>query len=857
MTILFRSSPKSDDKILSVDSNFAEIMTVNSSEIGINFVFKIKLDSATKNPRNYRKVVVSLLPSTQFKQTTNFRSEVTDTKLNAASKWLQAPGSSTPSTGLNANFSRTYAPKSKISAASAARLNEPIQAIAGLNKRKTSYNVITSRTVYVDEKIKFALETPYEVVQFIVPETVKTSQDRLTEVRLNSNNILSEMNSNFMSLSNAFTRNTFDDETLFKKKIVDYFIQDTNKPRQDFLSALTFYKKKPSQVYLKSLEFPIEFNIQTVYKDSRFIAKFELFEKSSSIPEEVIEIPLDISKCFEAYNTLLFEPNVQTTNISSGFSNLKTTILSVSYDGFDKHKIRGYNVYSKSIDSSGEVTDYILNKVISVDETTYFSTVSFINSSESSLVNVRVIPYTDLGESNVFTDVLLGNPYPSIANGRLSLSTSQLDNERIGVRIDNISNQNESIKLYRRDCTVSQNGEFKPIKLIQGVKSSVVDWNDTSLITQHFYEYYAETFDVNGNTLQTSNIVTCQFMKLSETDYKISVSDLMNSSDDLSVSFSISAIATRPKRVDLLKSSISIIKNSPFSQTTVQTDTSVSPDKQSINKQDYNEVLFFLVSRLDTLTQEKHTFPIIQLDPNAVSEPLASPNAIVQTQSTSTTPTQSNMKSATTVFFDNQNTRALSQIPAPQLDRNYVYEVMAFKRDPFSSVKEFISTGMNNGKSWFYSPYKWNNPKVINTGILYEDGEDGIPQITDTQLLIADPVKIVCSPNVTFSSMKDSELFMTPFAEKLTKNIVKISWPVLPNRKIDSYVVVKVVNGTKQFLGKTSKPYVYHQVDKEDLGTVYYEITPITRNFMIQSTYFSNAIFLEENYSTKQPRPVL
>jgi hypothetical protein len=68
--------------------------------------------------------------------------------------------------------------------------------------------------------------------------------------------------------------------------------------------------------------------------------------------------------------------------------------------------------------------------------------------------------------------------------------------------------------------------------------------------------------------------------------------------------------------------------------------------------------------------------------------------------------------------------------------------------------------------------------------------------------------------------------------------------------------VTKVVNGKKNLLGKTNKAYIYHKLGEEDLGTIYYEVTPITNDYQIKSTYFTNSILVKEELSSKVLRRV-
>jgi hypothetical protein len=56
---------------------------------------------------------------------------------------------------------------------------------------------------------------------------------------------------------------------------------------------------------------------------------------------------------------------------------------------------------------------------------------------------------------------------------------------------------------------------------------------------------------------------------------------------------------------------------------------------------------------------------------------------------------------------------------------------------------------------------------------------------------------------------------------------------------------MKVVNGTRSFVGRTYKNYIYHELDERDLGTVYYIIVPIMSEFDIGEAAFSNDVLVE------------
>ena len=88
-------------------------------------------------------------------------------------------------------------------------------------------------------------------------------------------------------------------------------------------------------------------------------------------------------------------------------------------------------------------------------------------------------------------------------------------------------------------------------------------------------------------------------------------------------------------------------------------------------------------------------------------------------------------------------------------------------------------------------------------------------------------------------------------ASRLDIDTVRVSWSysgITEYNKIslyDSFVVMKVVNGIRSFVGRTHKNFIYHEIDEKDLGSVYYIIVPIMNDFSVDDPGYSNEIFID------------
>jgi hypothetical protein len=101
-------------------------------------------------------------------------------------------------------------------------------------------------------------------------------------------------------------------------------------------------------------------------------------------------------------------------------------------------------------------------------------------------------------------------------------------------------------------------------------------------------------------------------------------------------------------------------------------------------------------------------------------------------------------------------------------------------------------------------------------------------------------------------------------ADRLDRNTVIVSWNFRGASEFnkinlyDSFVVMKVVNGIRSFVGRTSDKFIYHELDESDIGSVYYIVVPIMSEFDIDEAGYSSPIVIHpEGLTRKIKKPTM
>lgn len=798
--------------ILSVDPvRFAELEEENLDYFLMKFVFSIKLNVAAIDPTSYSKVDVSIIkPQEASNKSKNAENRVKfNPNFSSVANTLTKP--STSKLKINPDGQKRFQPAVSIPKEALDRISKNLSVIdAGKLSSKTSV-YMTKVSVIVADVIKDALEKKCIVYQLEIPEQVSLDQGlRLTQDRILNSNLINEINDTFKLPSNYInTLNT--NEELFGKKILDYFIHDTNQPPEAFLNGLNFYKINTDFTNLSVLELPVRIKIPSSFKNSALEVKFDLFESNNELPLESITLSLDAKRYFEAYYALSSIPNVDYVSSRGG----SAATLTFSYDAFDKDKVVSFNIYTKVL-KNGKFTAFKFLRNIDVSDLSLKQSVfSLKNFSSEELVIARIIPVTKFGESEKFSDVVMGNGKSGATGKRLSLRLLQSPEELGSVRaiIENMSNLAETMKIYMRDCTNSSDSRFKHMHTVRCGGNSSTSFIDRGLIPGHFYEYYIESIDnsSNGKVLQTSEPALIEILKFKKDSSRVVVTtpQIVNNQ----VNFTITT-TQKDSKSSLIKSAIS----SNVDAASQARFDPVNANSTNEKTDDFKNIYFHEISRIGGSSSERYSLGVF-------------PDGI---------------------FSDDAALRkTLGNVPGLLPGNTYYYQITTYKSDLLSSNRNYITSGRNGNKDWFYSPYKWKNPKIADTGTLFGEDEKGIPEISEKDLLLSQPISVINSLKVTVPPSAGSST-ISPTVSSITRKTNKILWNALTNFNFDSFVVVKVVNGKKTILGSTSKNYFYHKLEENDLGTVYYEVTPMNGDdFSVQSTYFTNSIYVLDDTSER------
>jgi len=862
-------NPGTNSKILSIDAaRCAEVIEENSNYFKLRLVFKLRLDIPALDPTEINKIKISIIDP---KVSQNASTSDLKTKINLSSKNIKSFTSNIDpllknqidlKRDLNLSSARqasstsvfsVLGPAQSSSAAGSVRSNISVGNSGLIGGTATSFipavarqrldslfrssadNIqkrspyLTSINVYINDKINDALKKKCVVYNLNVPDQVSLSQGpRLTIDTLygsSSGNklpeektspvLIREINEVFRVPSNYLNANDSFGE-LFGKKILDYFIHDTPRPPVDFLDNVVFFDIVQDYVSLSTIEIPVNIKIPSFYRNSKLTAVLDLHKTNSKIKFETLSVDLDLKSYFESYYDLISRPNIDYTMFDNG-----NATVAFSYDGDDKHKIVSFNVYIKSL-IQGRFTKYKFasNKNVSSLNLKQAG-LALNNLSKDSLSVVRVVPVTNIGESEKYSEIVIGNGKISDTIDRIVLRATQDENLPGSVRIfvNNVSSLTEQLLVYRRNCTNSQNENFELIHSVRaGFKNSTF-FRDTNLTPGNFYEYYVETVDTSNNhkVIQASNTVLVEILRFKPDNTNFSVT--VNSLSAENVEFLINASMTSEKTSTLVanqlasNSDIGIEPSTKFNPF-LATDASSKEDPNT-----FKDLYFYEITRVSESTGESYTFPIY----------------------------------STGQFFDNTERRTQLRIPQLVPGNVYYYHIVVFKRDPITITKNYISSGETNNKKWFYRPFKWRSPKVINFGTLYSDDTDYMPVISDSEILKSQPVKMISSFKITVPSTL-RQINASASCQILSRNTVKIVWSgmVSDSNSFDTFVVVKVVNGKKTVLGTSNKNFYYHKLDATDLGTLYYEITPMSEfDSSVSTTYYTNSIIIEDDTSER------
>jgi hypothetical protein len=475
-----------------------------------------------------------------------------------------------------------------------------------------------------------------------------------------------------------------------------------------------------------------------------------------------------------------------------------------------------FNVYLKSVFQDGSVSDY--DKIGSVKKyQTGFSGLDFYTTTDLSIA--RIVPVDSNGkESNIFTNCVVGPGHKVL--GKPVILPAHFNKSEVRIDILKLPKNTVRISLYRRDCTENIGSSFLLVETVNikpgNDNSTIVD---RSSIAGRIYEYYLVALSVSESTGEevpnVSNYVMFKNIPNSSIEKSINVSLKPNQSNRSgTASFQIKTTISKSEN-ERITENLKAQLGELYNQYLDPANNAASPLSDSKGVPQYSDLIFHEIVRTNLNTGERETFDLI----------------------------------SDGSFVDGSSSQRNFNIKPLNPQHTYYYSVFTFKKNPLELFKKFVARGVDKkGKEWFYLPYKWHNPSV-KRGKLSADDDQGVPVIDAYENFTSEAFGLTAS----YKSVQPANtLSLTQIvASRLDRNTVKVSWNLDESSTIDgksfydSFVVMKVVNGTRSFVGRTYKNYIYHELNERDLGTVYYIIVPIMSEFDIGEAAFSNDILIE------------
>lgn len=840
-------------QILNINSaTFAELIREDAASLFFEFEFRLSLKNSDKNIENYDKVVITVKRK-EFSDN-NKNSENNSSGLNA-SKSISFKKNPVNVLGRKEDIEKTTLPESL-----------PHKVNSRLSRGKSSIQAILSREDYVFQSevlISPLIErfnnnyfsfTEINSPQYKPPRR-SASSDR---IRIDPSDILTRINEERIDItepvfgcgeiSNLTSEDNLDSEelrfSLTTKKSISTLQYDLAKyfldvvPRSPNDDNVTWYEKRVVTKQLEDIFVKRDIKIDKINKDLNLVVRFDLHNKDTNLIDESVSVDLNISRHTEAFYAIINPPTV------SGIANEKFANLTIS-DADKRNQALGYNIYVKNIDSQKSVDKYsFLGFVKKVNDST-----SLELPVKSDLSVVRVVPLNSLGqESNVFTDFMVGNGHKLF--GSLSISPKQIGKNTIRIDVFGIPKISDTsgckITLYKRNCTKGFNSTFEVFSTKNNAQFNVpISFQDTEVETGIVYEYRAvastgialdEIICFSNDAMIRNAAFSDRFnnirVNLSEANSNIERSDTSQGSATISFKISSTAASSDQSTLDEFFKIYSEDLFNRYLNSSNNTGLATSFQNEVKN---YKDIFFHQVVRNNLNTGERVTFDLV-------------PDGI---------------------FIDGPETQKSTGVSPLNVQHTYTYEVSTFLRNPLELLKRYVVSGKvdykietnqdlggkTTSKSYFYYPYKWRNFST-KTGKLYADDSKGIAIIDAYDSFTSETIGFTASHRVD-SSSKFSSIDAVSTV-RVDINTVKVTWnsfgtsSLTGDRLYDSFIVMKVVNGIRSFVGRTFQNFIYHELNETDLGSVYYVVVPIMSEFDIGTPGYSNDILVRPEGLTQR-----
>lgn len=824
---------------------FAELIDLDKSGENYNFriSFKLSLSVDKKKLSDYDTVMI----------TVKKKSNSLATKSYNLSNSVSALTSKVPNKIPSAQNSRNLAssilkPKNGLSrpilsSKVSEKLYSGLQILEDLEAKE---DYLEQVSLSINPYVRAAIFNQYTVTELIVPEYRSNKKELRNKDAINNSKVstalvdptdtMQRINRELIdittpisdSLVSRLTTESYLENTNLKMSFVAtgksslfydisrYYLNNiSGRPDEN---SLTWYEKEVTTKDIDHVDIETFLSINKGNKNFNLDVRFDLFKRNSNVVEETYTTTLNMPSHVEAFKASINPPIISSLNIKSNFH--KIIISDTEPD------TSSFNVYMKSVYQDGSVSDYVKLGNIAKQKSGP-TTFSFFTVTNLSIL--RVIPVdTSSKETNLFTNTVIGPGHKVL--GRPIILPAHFGNNQIRIDVVNIPKNTIFLSLYRRDCTDCIDSSFI---LVESTKFKVGNNNssiiDKSTITGRIYEYYLVALSLSNETGEEipiiSNYVMFKNIPNDSVEYPVVVNfSKLDSGKPGVSSFQIKTTASKTENeriTETLKTQLGEL----YKQYLDPSNNTSSPLGDSKGIPQYSDLFFHEIVRTNLNTGDRETFDLV----------------------------------SDGTFVDGPSTQKNFNIKPLNPQHTYSYSVFTFRKNPLEIFKNYIAAGVKDGKEWFYLPYKWKNPSE-KRGKIFGDDSEGIPVIDAYENFTSEAFGMTASYQ-TISSV-NSLLILEATAVRIDRNTVKISWRLdesSANNEFgfyDSFVVMKVVNGIRSFVGKTHKTYVYHELTERDLGTVYYIIVPIMSEFDIGKESFTNDILISPEGLTSKTKVI-
>lgn len=845
--------------LLKVDTEtFAELLSVKGDSYVFSITFKVGLKNARKNPVDYSKVVVTA--KRKEKDFESSAESLNKQNVNVVSSIGKSVNKNLSSSVLEDRSAvdrlkpRNGISMPKLPSAVQGKLYAGLQIVKDLENKEefidsVSINIsadiadsvgnintiaelvapVYKRDQFINKELsdKQSLRPLTNLLQEILPAVVRDSSnidpndllervnselvdptdpidDEITK-RLDNKSYLKNPKIRMLSDSNGKSRLYYD--------LVDYYMHEVPAhPQED---SFQVYEVKHVTKQQEDVEFTARLTIPTYCRNLSLDIRFDLYKKDTNVVDETLTLDLSVANHVDAYESLKTYPEMSINPFVRAFSKSRNP-NKYSIRILDKEplsKVKGFNVYRKSFTKIGTTSGYV--KVGYVENTLDNS---ILVDTSNELSAIRAIPVDAYNkESNLFSNIIIGPGYDVIGNLTI-LPFHFGKGNAVKIEVVNVPKNTVSLALYRRDCTINPDQKFKVHDILRGVKGNLSTFMDKEVLVGRVYEYYvvASTISDGDERPLVSNYAMFKMTPNIVDKKSISVSigtPTFGTSQDGSIQVQFNVNTTiSPAENERITESLKSQLGELYEQFLNPASNASSPLGDNRGVPEYKDLFMHEIVRTNLNTGERETFDLV---------------------------TDGN-------FTDGRDSQRVVNIKPVNPFYAYQYQIFTYKKNPIELFKKYIARGVDaKGREWFYLPYKWLNPKASG-GTLYADDKNGIPVTDAYESFTAEAYGLTASYRLEGSAQLTSLTQIV--ADRVDRNTVKISWQfegVSQYNKVslyDSFVVLKVVNGVRSFLGRCQKQFIYHELSESDVGSVYYIIVPIMSEYDIDQPGYSNIV---------------